>query len=75
MSRRTRSKSMANCSASAPMGKGGTDYTWMSGPNGYGFGLGPMPDQSLEVHRENIRTFLAQIDPSTGYIEDDCPGA
>jgi len=53
-------------------GQGGTDYTWLSGPNkGYGFGLGPMPDQSLEAHRGNIRTFLAQIDPTTGYIEDN----
>jgi hypothetical protein len=24
-----------------------------------------------EEHREHIRVFLAQIDPATGYIEDD----
>ena len=52
--------------------QGGTHYTWLSGPNeGYGFSSSPTPRQSLEGHRENIRTFLAQIDPTTGYIEDD----
>lgn len=51
---------------------GGTDYTWLSGPNtGYGFSLSPTPNMSLDEHRENIRDFLAQIDPVTGYIEDD----
>ncbi|MGH8824544.1 MAG: hypothetical protein ACRDVN_08710 [Jiangellaceae bacterium] len=51
---------------------GGTDYTWLSGPNtGYGFGLSPTPNVSLDEHRENIRNFLGQIDPTTGYIEDD----
>lgn len=52
--------------------QGGTDYAWLSGPNpGYGFGLSPTLNQSLEAHRESIRAFLAQIDPTTGYIEDD----
>ena len=51
---------------------GGTDYTWLTGPNnGYGFGTSPTPNWSTEAHRENIRSFLAQIDPSTGYIEED----
>lgn len=51
---------------------GGTDYTWLTGPNnGYGFGTSPTPNWSTEAHRENIRSFPAQIDPSTGYIEDD----
>jgi hypothetical protein len=51
---------------------GGTDYTWLSGPNpGYGFGASPTPDLSVEEHAENIRGFLAQVDPTTGYIEDD----
>jgi hypothetical protein len=55
-----------------PDEQGGTDYTWLSGPNnGYGFGVTPTPNQSLDAHRENIRAFLAQIDPTTGYIEDD----
>ncbi len=51
---------------------GGTDYTWLSGPDpGYGFGLSPTPNMSLDEHRDNIRNFLAQIDPTTGHIEDD----
>ncbi len=49
-----------------------TSYTWLSGPNrGYGFGGGGPPDPSLEDHRERIRKFLAMVDPTTGYIEDD----
>jgi hypothetical protein len=50
---------------------GGTDYDWVSGPNeGYGFGSTPTRDWSVDQHRENIRSFLAQIDPTTGYIGD-----
>jgi hypothetical protein len=51
---------------------GGTHYTWLSGPNaGYGFSLSPTRDESLAEHRSSIRSFLAMIDPTTGYIEDD----
>ena len=51
---------------------GGTDYTWLTGPNpGYGFGVSPTPGISLDGHRQNIRSFLAQVDPTTGYIGDD----
>jgi hypothetical protein len=51
---------------------GGTDYTWLSGPNpGYGFGVSPTPNLSLHEHMENIRDFLDIVDPTTGYIEDD----
>jgi hypothetical protein len=51
---------------------GGTEYTWLSGPNtGYGFSESPTPGRSLDEHRESIRNFLAQIDPTTGYIEED----
>lgn len=51
---------------------GGTDYTWLSGPNpGYGFGASPTPSLSLDEHRENIRNFLALVDPITEYIEGD----
>jgi hypothetical protein len=51
---------------------GGTDYAWLSGPNpGYGFGVSPTPSLSPDEHLEHIRGFLAQIDPATGYIEDD----
>lgn len=49
-----------------------TGYTWLSGPNrGYGFGTGGPPDPSLEEHQQRIREFLAMVDPTTGYIEDD----
>lgn len=49
-----------------------TSYTWLSGPHtGYGFGTGGPPNPSLEEHRQRIREFLAMVDPSTGYIEDD----
>ncbi len=53
-------------------GRGGqTDYVWSSGPNsGYGFGLSPSRDISLEEHRENIQNFLAEIDPATGYLRE-----
>lgn len=55
-----------------PDEQGGTDYTWLSGPNkGYGFSESPTPNQSLDARRESIRNFLAQIDPTMGYIEDD----
>ena len=48
---------------------GGTDYTWLSGPNpGYGFSLSPTPNISLDEHRKNIREFLADIDPITGHL-------
>jgi hypothetical protein len=51
---------------------GGTEYTWLSGPNpGYGFGASPTVNWSLAEHVENIRGFLAIVDPTTGYIEDD----
>lgn len=51
---------------------GGTDYTWLSGPNsGYGFSLSPTPNISLEEDRDNIREFLADIDPTTGYLSED----
>jgi hypothetical protein len=52
---------------------GGTHYDWVSGPNpGYGFAASPTPPGwSLEQHRESIRSFLAQIDPATGYIAED----
>jgi hypothetical protein len=50
---------------------GGTHYSWLSGPNpGYGFGASPTPNLSLDEHMENIRDFLAIVDPTTGYIED-----
>ncbi|GID91103.1 hypothetical protein ACFQFC_38170 [Amorphoplanes digitatis] len=58
--------------ALSPNEFGGTDYAWLSGPNtGYGFGVSPTPDLSADEHVENIRDFLAHVDPTTGYLEDD----
>jgi hypothetical protein len=49
--------------------QGGTHYTWLTGPrHGYGFSLSPTTDESIAKHREHIRGFLAEIDPSTGYL-------
>ena len=49
---------------------GGTHYTWLTGPNrGYGFSASPTADD-VELHKANIRSFLAMIDPRTGYIEE-----
>ena len=45
------------------------DYTWISGPNpGYGFSSSGGLVPTMADHEEAIRTFLAQIDPETGYI-------
>jgi hypothetical protein len=50
---------------------GDTAYDWVSGPNdGYGFGSSGSPTRPVAEHEETIRTFLAQIDPETGYIGD-----
>jgi hypothetical protein len=38
---------------------------------GYGFGSSGTPNRSMEEHRESTRSFLAMIDPNTGYIGDD----
>lgn len=47
-------------------------YTWLSGPNeGYGFSVSGPWDPSPEAHRQNVRDFLAMVDPTTGFIEDD----
>lgn len=55
-----------------PDKQGGTDYTWLSGPNpGYGFGVSPTRNLPLEEHQGNIRAFLADIDPATGYLRED----
>ena len=56
----------------AAWGQDGTYYDWLSGPNkGYGFGSSATPDRPVEEHQEEIRIFLAMIDPDTGYIGDD----
>jgi hypothetical protein len=54
---------------------GGTDYTWLNGPDpGYGFGVSPAAEPSLDEHRANIRRFLADIDPTTGHLHDGPAG-
>jgi hypothetical protein len=54
-----------------PDNQGGTAYTWLSGPNpAYGFALSPTQD-SFDEHRENIREFLVDIDPTSGYLSED----
>lgn len=58
--------------AIGPDQRGGTGYTWLSGPNpGYGFGLSPARGLSIGEHLENVREFLADIDPTTGYLRED----
>ena len=47
------------------------DFDWLSGPHDYGFSStgghrGPLTPQVAEEH---IRGFLAQINPTTGYID------
>lgn len=55
-----------------PDKQSGTRYMWLSGPNpGYGFGISPTRNLSLDEHRDNIRGFLSDIDPVTGYLRDD----
>ncbi len=53
---------------------GAYHYTWQSGPNeGYGYSsaLSILRPLSREEHRRSIRDFLDQVDPRTGYIEDE----
>ncbi|MGN9775373.1 hypothetical protein ACTMS0_06300 [Micromonospora sp. H33] len=46
------------------------DFDWLNGPHDYGFGISGGSAMSLPEMKEAIRTFLAMIDPATGYIED-----
>lgn len=49
------------------------NYDWTSGPNAQdGFSVATHDSPPLETadHLANIRNFLEQIDPETGYIED-----
>lgn len=67
-----------------PQQEGVYHYDWVSGPNtGHGFtsGINVLDAVSgrishdyqatLAEHVEGIRGFLEQVDPDTGYIEDD----
>lgn len=52
-------------------------YEWVSGPNpGYGFSSAVSNGSLLtaDQHADAIRGFLAAVDPTTGYIEDDRDG-
>ena len=50
----------------------GFSYDWLTGPNkGYGFGVWGPPPESDDFHVENLRSFLRNIDPTTGYLRDD----
>ncbi|MEV0392197.1 hypothetical protein [Polymorphospora rubra] len=51
---------------------GAYDFDWLSGPDGYGFGVGTSGGSAMGLTEmeEAIRDFLAQVDPATGYIED-----
>jgi hypothetical protein len=52
--------------ADRPNEFGGTDYSWLSGPNpGYRFGVSPTANLSLGEHMDNVRDFLAIVDPTT----------
>jgi hypothetical protein len=48
------------------------DFDWVSHPHDYGFATGGprdwVPDEAEMV--EEIRSFLSQVDPETGYLED-----
>ncbi|WCN81760.1 hypothetical protein [Micromonospora sp. LH3U1] len=48
------------------------DFDWLSGPHDYGFGISRAdgPATTLPEMRETIRTFLAEIDPVTGYSKE-----
>ncbi len=48
-------------------------YRWRTGPNGYGFDtVSNMPyAKTRGEHEREIREFLAEIDPETGYMSDD----
>ena len=49
------------------------DYDWLTGPNnGYGFGVSGPFEHSDDDHKAQIRDFLADIDPSTGYLREEC---
>lgn len=53
-----------------PDGSTSTRYTWLSGQHsGYGFGSGGPQNLTMEEHQQQVRKFLAMVDPTTGYIE------
>ncbi|MGP3998798.1 hypothetical protein [Streptomyces sp. 8N706] len=50
------------------------DFTWLTGPNpDYGFtcALHGATHMTVPELEESIRDFLRQVDPDTGYIEEE----
>ncbi|UMG93165.1 hypothetical protein [Nocardioides sp. TF02-7] len=55
-----------------PDGSSGTHYTWLTGPDpDYGFSSSPTTGWTAHQHVANIRDFLSQIDPATGYLGEE----
>jgi hypothetical protein len=48
------------------------DFDWLNGPHDYGFGSAKSDGSAMTLPEmeKAIRGFLTQIDPTTGYIED-----
>ncbi|MFI9527117.1 hypothetical protein [Micromonospora rosaria] len=53
----------------APSGAWGYDFDWLSGPHEYGFGSSGAGMSRAEMEQA-IRSFLAEIDPATGYLAE-----
>ncbi|MCW3843179.1 hypothetical protein ONA70_24050 [Micromonospora yasonensis] len=51
---------------------GSYDFDWLSGPHDYGFGLSRSDGFAMTrpEMEEAIRAFLAEIDPTTGYLKE-----
>lgn len=48
------------------------NFDWLTGPNeDYGFAVGGPGAWTRPELKQEIRDFLAMVDPKTGYIEDD----
>ncbi|HSV38618.1 MAG TPA: hypothetical protein VLI04_07640 [Nocardioidaceae bacterium] len=55
-----------------PDAPGRVAFTWVSGPNaGYGFVSQTSDAEPMSAHHQEaaIRSFLAQVDPDTGYVD------
>lgn len=48
------------------------DFDWLSGPHDYGFGITRADGSAMTLPEmeEAIRSFLAEIDPATGYLKE-----
>ena len=52
--------------------RGAYDFDWISHPHGYGFGSRAGADwqPSRDELVQQIRAFMAEVDPETGYLPD-----